>query len=357
MKEMNQKMGTHKFRFSDMMPHSWLYKLKGISRSSSRKHLPSSPKRLSTSSSTDASSSRNSLRLSSSPYHLPQGSSSPPKSPFKRKLKRKTVYKPSSRLKLSSSSSSFNPHVPLTTSRNHRSKPTSPNSIILEPSLTSSLSHRSKPTSSNAIILEPSLTSSRNHRFKPSSANAPSDSTVGSSSDPLSLSSPSDQNYGFSRDLESHSVDVKNHHSVKKLDDDSEDPSNSSPGLAETVKKPPPLEIRTQQKLKKPKATSAGIRIRANSPRIARKKTKAGRTSPQPMKKEMAESFAIVLTSVDPERDFRESMVEMIVENKMKEQKDLEDLLACYLSLNSSEYHDIIIKAFEKTWFHLSHSM
>ncbi|KAG2274788.1 hypothetical protein Bca52824_057343 [Brassica carinata] len=346
MKEMNQKMGTHKFRFSDMMPPSWLYKLKGMSRSS-RKHLPSSPKRLST----DASSSRNTLRLSSSPYH-PQGSSSPPpKSPFKRKLKRKTVYKPSSRLKLSSSSSSFNPHVPLTTSRNHRSKPTSSNAIILEPSLTSSRDHRSKSFSANANIVEPSLTSSRDHRSKPSSTNAVSDSTVGSSSDPLS-SSPSDQDY-----LESHSVDVKNNHSVKKQV--SEDPSvtyNSSPDLSETIKKPP-LEIKRQQKLKKPKAGSTGIRIRANSPRIARKKTK-GRTSPQPMmKKETAESFAIVLTSVDPEKDFRESMVEMIVENKMKEQKDLEDLLACYLSLNSSEYHDTIIKAFEKTWFHLTRSM
>ncbi|KAF8102523.1 hypothetical protein N665_0198s0223 [Sinapis alba] len=348
-------METHKFRFSDMMPHSWLYKLKGISRGSSRKHLPSSPKHLSSSSSTDASSSRNTLRLSSSPYH-PQGSSSPPKSPFKRKLKRKTVYKPSSRLKLSSSSSSFNPHAPLTTSRNHRSKPTSANAIILEPSslkphvpLTTSRNHRSKPTSANAITVEPSLTSSRNHRSKPSSAIAMFDSTVGSSSDPLS-SSPSDQDHVFSCDLESHSVDVKNHHSVKKLDDVSEDPSNSTPVMVETVKKPP-LEIRTQ---KKPKTGSAGIKIRAKSPRISRKKTK-GRTSPQPMKKEMAESFAIVLTSVDPERDFRESMVEMIVENKMKEQKDLEDLLACYLSLNSSEYHDIIIKAFEKTWFHLTH--
>ncbi|KAG2299700.1 hypothetical protein Bca4012_011287 [Brassica carinata] len=351
MKEMNQKMGTHKFRFSDMMPHSWLYKLKGISRSSSRKHLPSSPKHLSSSSSIDASSSRNTLRLSSSPYH-PQGSSSPPKSPFKRKLKRKTVYKPSSRLKLSSSSP--NPLVPVTTSRNHRSKPTSANAIILEPSslnphvpLTTSRKHRYKPNSANAIIVEPSLTSSRDHRSKPSSANAVSDS-----SDHVS-SSPSEQDYGFSGDLASHSVDVKDNNSVKKLDDVSEDPSNSSHILVETVKKPP-LEIKTQKKLKKPKSGSTGIRIRANSPRIARKKTK-GRTSPQPMKKEMAESFAIVLTSVDPERDFRESMVEMIVENKMKEQKDLEDLLACYLSLNSSEYHDTIIKAFEKTWFHLTH--
>ncbi|CAN7038487.1 unnamed protein product [Brassica rapa subsp. trilocularis] len=64
---MNQKMGTHKFRFSGIMPHSWLYKLKGISRSS-RKRFPS-PKHLS---STDAYSSRKlreTLLLSSSVHH------------------------------------------------------------------------------------------------------------------------------------------------------------------------------------------------------------------------------------------------------------------------------------------------
>ncbi|XP_018465972.2 transcription repressor OFP3-like [Raphanus sativus] len=99
--EMNQKMGTHKFRFSNIIPHSWLYKLKGISRSN-RKCLPSSHKHLS---STDASSSRklrHTLRLSSSAHH-PQGSSSPPKYSFKRKLKRKTVYKPSSAYEISDS--------------------------------------------------------------------------------------------------------------------------------------------------------------------------------------------------------------------------------------------------------------
>ncbi|CAA7032339.1 unnamed protein product [Microthlaspi erraticum] len=328
MKEMNQKMGTHKFRFSDIMPHSWLYKLKGISRSS-RKHLPSSPKhQLSSSDASTSRKLRDSLRLSSLAHHHPQASSSPPKSSFKRKTKRKTVYKPSSRLKLSSSSSFNNSHVSLTTSRNHRSKSSSAsNAIIMEPSLNSHVS----------------LTSSRNHRSKSSSANAISDSTVGSSSDPVSIPFS-----GVSSDPETHSNDIKDEHSVRKLDDVSE---NSSPVLVETVKEPL-IDIRTQQKLKKPKARSSGIKIRANSPKIARKKTKGSRTSPE---SKTAESFAIVLTSVDPERDFRESMVEMIVENKMKEQKDLEDLLACYLSLNSSEYHDIIIKAFEKTWFHLTH--
>ena len=58
-------------------------------------------------------------------------------------------------------------------------------------------------------------------------------------------------------------------------------------------------------------------------------------------------------SSYDPQRDFMESMMEMIVENKIRDSKDLEELLACYLSLNSDEYHDVIVKAFEQIWFTL----
>jgi uncharacterized protein (TIGR01568 family) len=47
-------------------------------------------------------------------------------------------------------------------------------------------------------------------------------------------------------------------------------------------------------------------------------------------------------------------MVEMIVENNIRGSKDLEDLLACYLSLNSKEYHYIIVKAFEQIWFDMT---
>uniref|UniRef100_A0A2P2Q1V0 Transcription repressor n=1 Tax=Rhizophora mucronata TaxID=61149 RepID=A0A2P2Q1V0_RHIMU len=46
-------------------------------------------------------------------------------------------------------------------------------------------------------------------------------------------------------------------------------------------------------------------------------------------------------------------MMEMIVENNMQSSKDLEELLACYLSLNSNEYHDLIVKAFEQIWFYM----
>ncbi|GAU30841.1 hypothetical protein TSUD_267610 [Trifolium subterraneum] len=65
-------------------------------------------------------------------------------------------------------------------------------------------------------------------------------------------------------------------------------------------------------------------------------------------------SLAIVKSSFNPQKDFRESMVEMIVENNIRASKDLEDLLACYLSLNSDEYHDLIIKVFKQIWFDLT---
>lgn len=66
-----------------------------------------------------------------------------------------------------------------------------------------------------------------------------------------------------------------------------------------------------------------------------------------------SDSFAIVKASFDPERDFRDSMMEMILENNIRASKDLEELLACYLSLNSNQYHGLIIKAFEQIWFNM----
>ncbi|CAN0925820.1 Transcription repressor OFP2 [Linum grandiflorum] len=41
----------------------------------------------------------------------------------------------------------------------------------------------------------------------------------------------------------------------------------------------------------------------------------------------------------------------MIVKNNISVCTDLEDLLACYPSLNSNEYHDVIIKVFKQILF------
>ncbi|XP_062095954.1 transcription repressor OFP5 [Humulus lupulus] len=65
------------------------------------------------------------------------------------------------------------------------------------------------------------------------------------------------------------------------------------------------------------------------------------------------ESFAVVKCSYDPHKDFKDSMVEMIMEKKITQPEEFEELLACYLTLNSDEYHDVIIKVFRQVWFDL----
>ncbi|KAL0370765.1 UNVERIFIED_CONTAM: Transcription repressor OFP1 [Sesamum angustifolium] len=94
---------------------------------------------------------------------------------------------------------------------------------------------------------------------------------------------------------------------------------------------------------------SGGVKIRG------KKIETRGRKSVKNEKKGLfySDSFAIVKASFDPERDFRDSMMEMIVENNIRASKDLEELLACYLSLNSNQYHGLIIKAFEQIWFNM----
>ncbi|XVF49193.1 hypothetical protein PTKIN_Ptkin03bG0248900 [Pterospermum kingtungense] len=62
------------------------------------------------------------------------------------------------------------------------------------------------------------------------------------------------------------------------------------------------------------------------------------------------DSFAVVKSSCDPYNDFRTSMVEMIVERQIFAAKDLEQLLQCFLSLNSHHHHRIIVKVFTEIW-------
>ncbi|KFK28564.1 hypothetical protein AALP_AA7G012700 [Arabis alpina] len=61
-----------------------------------------------------------------------------------------------------------------------------------------------------------------------------------------------------------------------------------------------------------------------------------------------SESFAVVKCSSDPQKDFRDSMIEMIMENGINHPEELKDLLVCYLKLNTGEYHDMIIKVFQQ---------
>ena len=108
----------------------------------------------------------------------------------------------------------------------------------------------------------------------------------------------------------------------------------------------------TTNTTKKPPANSPGVRLRIHSPKIGHRKI-GGRKSVS-SRRSLSDSLAIMKSSYDPQKDFRESMVEMIVENNIRGSKDLEDLLACYLCLNADEYHDLIIKVFKQIWFDLT---
>ncbi|KAM0844577.1 hypothetical protein ACQ4PT_056975 [Festuca glaucescens] len=123
-----------------------------------------------------------------------------------------------------------------------------------------------------------------------------------------------------------------------------------------------PFSDEQQSKATKPRRSASSssarrLKTRGNMPRVASsKKPKPPAPAPSPARTKppppppLAESFAVVKTSRDPRRDFRESMEEMIAENAIYTAADLEDLLACYLSLNAAEYHDLIIDVFEHIW-------
>ncbi|EXC07280.1 hypothetical protein L484_021187 [Morus notabilis] len=76
----------------------------------------------------------------------------------------------------------------------------------------------------------------------------------------------------------------------------------------------------------------------------------ASRREREPEGKKVRESFAVVKKSEDPYEDFKRSMLEMIMGKQMFEASDLEELLQCFLTLNSRQYHGVIVEAFSEIW-------
>ncbi|RYR48422.1 hypothetical protein Ahy_A07g034445 isoform A [Arachis hypogaea] len=89
-------------------------------------------------------------------------------------------------------------------------------------------------------------------------------------------------------------------------------------------------------------------RMRFNTARLELPETEQMRRSSAEGK--VRESFAVVKKSKDPYEDFKRSMVEMIREMEMRDAEDLQQLLQCFLALNSRCYHDVIVRAFMEIW-------
>ena len=62
------------------------------------------------------------------------------------------------------------------------------------------------------------------------------------------------------------------------------------------------------------------------------------------------ESVAVEKESDDPYLDFRQSMLQMILENEIYSKDDLRELLTCFLQLNSPYHHGNIVRAFTEIW-------
>ncbi|CAM0955000.1 unnamed protein product [Alopecurus aequalis] len=96
------------------------------------------------------------------------------------------------------------------------------------------------------------------------------------------------------------------------------------------------------------------LKTRVNSPRLAataRRGKPPARNWTAPV---VADSYAVVKMSRDPRKDFRESMEDMIGAMGIRDAGDLEDLLACYLTLNHTDHHDLIVEVFEQIWMSLA---
>ncbi|KAG6433890.1 hypothetical protein SASPL_105509 [Salvia splendens] len=61
-------------------------------------------------------------------------------------------------------------------------------------------------------------------------------------------------------------------------------------------------------------------------------------------------SVAVEKESDDPYLDFRQSMLQMILEKDIYAKEELKHLLNCFLQLNSPYYHRTIVRAFTDIW-------
>ncbi|KAK4407694.1 Transcription repressor OFP2 [Sesamum angolense] len=331
-------MGNHRFRLSDMMPNAWFYKLRDMSKSRAqnptKKKLPSQPQN------PRKSLYQESVRIEkfygSSPknprfFDTQFPAQDPPRRSSKKRAKRKTIYMPSPG-QIAPSVCIFQEAGKI----DFFDSPTSPDGDFLE-----SESEYDGPLHDQSVNEGLRSWSSSSCSCKLSSSATDiiidvDDSSCGS----IHIDRVTEFNMISEPDLPP--ILTK---PVRRNPPEGSPKSKINYSSAELSRSKNTRTARTRKSVSR----SGGVKIRG------KKIETGGRKSVKSEKKGLfySDSFAIVKASFDPERDFRDSMMEMIVENNIRASKDLEELLACYLSLNSNQYHSLIIKAFEQIWFNM----
>ncbi|XP_047974949.1 transcription repressor OFP3-like [Salvia hispanica] len=130
-------------------------------------------------------------------------------------------------------------------------------------------------------------------------------------------------------------------------------------GVGERNEYLPPIKVKREGRVRVPRTRAS----KAYSPRneckiraleeIRKARSKAKKRAPNEWVLEgntVFDSVVVVKSSFDPRRDFKDSMVAVIREKGLGNPDELEDLLACYLTMNCSQYHDLIISVFTQVW-------
>ncbi|KAL9673087.1 hypothetical protein QQ045_029340 [Rhodiola kirilowii] len=325
-------MGNHKFRLSDMMPNAWFYKLKDMSKRTTTTNNSSAA----TAASHYSNHHNHNKKKQQSTTTNPQKPRQPPAS------SRKSYY------------------------------------FTRDSTPIDSLSH-SKSSSIDSLFPDPIITKPRSDFAPPPSPSMEmrSDRALPTESFEEKVSwSPSCNDYEPRNIV----IDIdETKQLAAKIENSDDFVTIFDLELRPILTKPRKLKVKHQQE-RNPEfqtvsnkirtSSPGGVKLRVNSPRISSKRfttvngarrsmtssSSSSSSSKNKNKKKnaLAESLAIVKRSENPQEDFKQSMVEMIVEHQIRSTNDLEELLACYLSLNSDEYHDIIISVFKQIWFQLS---
>lgn len=373
-------MGNYKFRFSDMMPNAWFHKLKDMNKPRSiysktlnhakkKHHSSSSPPPLPPSPSAAASQSHHTSDPEFTKQQQPHLSDQRKSYYFTRDLtfqpdsdKKNLVAEPpqkSSRRRRRWSTKKRNPPPRLVSSSAAaaacKCRTTIDDSPPSPEESTNSGPDQSSSSEPDSVLTEYGSDRDRNRddfnppgswSSTPCKCRAGDDIVIDDSGDhrrlPPIITKKSEPPTTKIRQRTSAEFSERNAYgslSVKVVKDDF---------LTKTVRKFPTKSSAA--------TTSPGVKLRVNSPRMRiQGRRSVSSSSSSASRRSISDSFAVVKASKDPGRDFKESMVEMIVENNMRASKDLEDLLACYLSLNSDEYHDLIINVFKQIWFDFIH--
>ncbi|OIW00899.1 hypothetical protein TanjilG_19840 [Lupinus angustifolius] len=372
-------MGNYRFKLSDMIPNAWFYKLREMGRTRNQNTISSKKKKQSLLASTTQNSSKpkqphqcnprksyyftrelepTSNKINTSPSNTPKFSPDSPRKSFKQRTRKRTVTKTySPKLVNSSVSSGCNCR---TTLDSVWSKPDSPySSSQFDSSTESEFPDPEFRTDRVLLPIEPSFdemvslsTNSCSCNQNNNNNNNNKNSDIVINVDKNSLPRRKDgHEFGSFSELDLPPIITKE---IKPREQ-----SNMKVPMKVKIVKEDTSSIKEQRNanVRRFSLSSPKVKVRVNSPRIGTRKVQLlGRksVSNSGSRRKLSDSFAIVKSSFNPQKDFRESMMEMIVENNLRASKDLEDLLACYLSLNSDEYHDLIVKVFKQIWFDLT---